>query len=445
MGIGCCLLLLVILGLFGCGGGADSVSGEARALKSVGWYYQNIAPDYFNNGTTCYLSVFLYLDDAVSAADVDSFVISAPNGGGWNIPASGRQTSTNSSGTTYFPLLLRYEDSPSFPLAGVWTMSVKLKDGSTSSMQKTFHDPGSSADATYQYLYASEDWAPSANQSQYVPVLKRFPATGYSFQYSSAGGGKITTTGFSAVRAAFLVTEPKIYNLFCWLYDANQTYLGYTIRAYSSVDHSDSGLITGDGEISIVSAVTNSGNSVDLSQVKYARVVLVDGAQFAPKSCSTYDNQSVSSLIPVVIGGNEVSTTPPAPLIPPVTPVTPVTVATFSYQSQLAIYTISMPKIVNYAEIVPITFTVNNISNVDLDIDATPVRVYSNNVQLYFSANPISSGIVSIKPGETKTIVTSWSNKDDNGNNIQAGNYFLVGSCLGTREETDLDVNFTVQ
>jgi uncharacterized protein YcgI (DUF1989 family) len=134
-------------------------------------------------------------------------------------------------------------------------------------------------------------------------MLKRFPAVGYSVHYSSADEGKITTTGFSAVQTAYLVAEPKIYNLFCWLYDENKTYLGNTTSAYSVTDHSRSGLITNDGEISIVSAATiatNTGGSIDLSRAKYIRVVVVDGAQFAPQSYSNFDNRSISAVIPVI-------------------------------------------------------------------------------------------------------------------------------------------------
>lgn len=441
-GIGFCLLFLASVGLYGCGGsGGYGAFADANALKSVGWYYENIAPDFFNNGSTCYLTLNLYLTDSVSAADIDSFIIREPNGGEWNIPASGRQA-VSSSGTTYFPLRLKFEPSPAFPLAGVWTMTAKLKDGRASSIEKTLHDPGNSAEAIYRYLYSSEDWAPSTNQSQYVPALKRFPAVGYLLQYSSADGGKITTTGFSTVRAAYLVAEPKAYNMYCWLYDENKSYLGYTISAYSGTDHSGSSLIAHDGELTIDPAATtaaSSGGSIDLSRVKYVRVVEVDGAQFAPQSYSYFDNLSVSSLISVINGGVVGSTNPQVPEVPQA----PVDMD--SFQSQLAKYTMSMPKIVKYGDVVPITLTVVNTGNLDININALPIWVHFNNVKIFFSTNVISSGIVSIKPGETRTLMTSWSNKDDVGNIVQPGNYSLVVSCMSERESTDLLIYFTIQ
>ncbi len=457
------LLLFAIVGMNGCGGGGGASSVDPKALKSVGWYYDNMPPDFFNNGTSCYLNVILYLSESFTAADVDSFTIDAPNGGRWSIQTSGRQPRISSSGVTYFPLLLRFDVPEAFPLAGTWTMTVRLKDGRTSSIENTFHDPGSSASATYKYLYTPEDWSPTGDQSQYVAALKRFPSAGYSFRYSSANGGEITSAGYSSVQTAFMAAEPKAFNWNCWLYDENRTYLGYTIRTYSGTDHSRSTLVAQDGELVITAAATSTPSgegSVDLSKVKYVRVVVVDGAQFVPQYYSAFDQRSVSALIPVAAevvqssGGNGsglavVAPPPPPPPVPATEPpplsVPSGGVSTDSYQSYIARYSISVPSNVRQGDSVQVTFTVENISGSDINIGALPILVRRNGTQFYRSNNVIPSGPVNIKPGETKTMTATWNNRDQDGNLVPPATYELVGSCMGQTEMTDLLVNITVQ
>jgi hypothetical protein len=267
----------------------------------MGWYFDNAALDYYNNGSTCSLRIALYYSESIARDDIDSFSVTAPIGCQWTVVSSSSQLGTSSTGKPYIAKTLTYSMNPqAFPLAGIWTAEIKLKDGKTSSFQRTLHEPGSTDDATHTYLYTKEDWTPSTVPSQYIAALGRFPSQGYTIQYSADYGGSITTTGFSAVRANFLAAEPRAYNMYCWLYDVNKTYLGYTNPEYSMIDHSSTNLITADGEISIVSvATTSSTGNVDLSKVKYIRFVITDGAQYVPSSYSGMDYQSISSLVVV--------------------------------------------------------------------------------------------------------------------------------------------------
>lgn len=295
-------MVLAVLVLNGCGGGEDSAPADPKALKSVGWYYQNLPPDFFNDGVNCLLSISIYLADTVSFADVHSFEVRAPNGIWWDLPAAERRSYVGNSGSTVVPLLLSVTDTPqAFPLAGVWTVTVRLKNGTASTLQSTFHDPGTKTPATYPYLYTPEDWSPGSNMYQYVAALRRFPSTGYTLRYDAANG-RITSTGFAATYTAYQAAEPKAYNMFCWLFDQDLNYLGFTTPAYSITDHSSLELIAQDGELSILPGSTvavNDGGRVDLATVKYARIVVRDGAQFAPESYASFDNQSVSTLVPV--------------------------------------------------------------------------------------------------------------------------------------------------
>jgi hypothetical protein len=243
----------------------------------------------------------LYYSESITSDEIDSFSVTAPTGSKWTLASSNSQFGTSSTGKPYIGKTLLYSDNPqAFPLAGIWTAEIKLKDGKTLSFQKTLHEPGSTDDATHQYLYTKEDWAPSTNPSQYIAALNRFPSQGYTVQYSADDGGRITTTGFSAVRSSFLAAEPRAYNMYCWLYDADNTYLGVTNPEYSFFDHSGSNLISADGELSIVPAsTTSSTGNVDLSKVKYIRFLYTDGAQYAPSSYSNGDYRSISSLVTV--------------------------------------------------------------------------------------------------------------------------------------------------
>jgi hypothetical protein len=295
------LLLVAVFCLAGCGGGGDTT--ERPILKRVGWFFIDSAPDYYNNGSTCSVHLSLYYDDTVAPADIDTFTLTAQDGRQWTASTANLRFGTTSSGEPYTQGSFYYSNNPqAFPLAGVWTVRLKLKTGATSAVEVTFHEPAQTVAASHQFLYAKEDWTPVSNQSQYVAALLRFPADGYTVLYAAANGGKITTSGLSAVRASYLAAEPKAYNSYCWLYDGNNTYLGSTIYEYSSSDHSPTSLITSDGELSIVPASTRSADgtaSVDLSQVKYLRFVYTDGAQFAPASYSTIDYRSISALVAV--------------------------------------------------------------------------------------------------------------------------------------------------
>lgn len=293
---------MVLICLGGCGSGGDSVAGASgtSALKSFGWYYENVAPDFWSSGETCVLTVVLYYDPALSQSEIAGFVVQAPGGGGWSVNAPNLQFGTSSSGKPYIIERLSYSSNPAvMPLAGTWTAQLKLTNGQVASLQRSFHEPGSSLDATHPYLYTKEDWWAPSNQ-QYVASLGRFPSSGYSVQFSPANGGAINTVGFGTVRAGYLAAEPAAYNFFCWLYDANHVYLGYTNTAYSTLDHSPTNLVGTDGELAIVPAsVAAASSGFNLSNVKYLRIVYTDGGQFAPTTYSSYDYRSISSLIPV--------------------------------------------------------------------------------------------------------------------------------------------------
>lgn len=300
------LLIVALLGLTGCGGGGSAASpastGTANNLiTSVGWLYENAAPDYSNNGQTCLFNVALYYSESIAATDIDSLIVSAPNGWEWTIPSTNSQFGTSSTGKPYISGQFSFGDNPhAFPLAGTWYFMLRLKNGQISTVQRILHEPGSSTSATHQYLYTGEDWAPSTNSSQYVASLDRFPSQGYTLHYAAGDGGTITTTGLSAAMSSYLAAEPRAYNMVCWLYDANKSYLGYSTTEFSPQDHSRTSLITDDGELLIVPTSTlSSTGQIDLSTVKYLRFVFLDGAQYAPASYSNADYRSLSSLVPV--------------------------------------------------------------------------------------------------------------------------------------------------
>ena len=302
------VIVIFMLVLTGCGGGGSAASSAPdktanSLITNVGWLYDNAAPDYSNSGPTCFLNVELYYIDSIAAADIDSFSVTSPDGWQWTITTSNSLLGTSSNGKPYIGGSLYYGANPyAMPLAGKWVFQLKLKNGQTSSLQYTLHEPGSSADATHQFIYSNEDWTPPTNPSQYINALGRFPAQGFTLQYSAANGGKITTTGLSAVRTSFLTAEPRAYNMVCWLYDYKKDYIGYTISEFTPQDHSRTNLITANGELSIVPASTVSPTGqLDLSAVKYLRLVHFDGAQYEPSSYSNADYRSISSLVAVLV------------------------------------------------------------------------------------------------------------------------------------------------
>lgn len=299
------LFFAVLVALFGCGGSGSTGSASSGSTNSliteVGWLYDNAATDYYNGGPTCVLNVEVIYDESIAADEIDSFVVIAPNGLQWIIPASNSQFGTSSSGKPYIGGRIHNGAGPyTMPLAGDWVFQLILKNGLIPSMQKTFREPGSAIAATHQFLYSKEDGTPTTNLSQYITALSRFPSQGYTLQYSAVNGGTITTTGLSSVRTSFQDAEPRAYNMFCWLYDSGKNYIGYTTPEFSKQDHSRTNLITANGELSIMSASNVSSNGqIDLSTVKYLRFVYVDGAQFEPASYFKADYRSMSSLVAV--------------------------------------------------------------------------------------------------------------------------------------------------
>jgi hypothetical protein len=298
--------LFILCLLVGCGGSGGSkripdTTESNSSITSMEWYFTNFAPDFLENGITCTLTVALYYDESIAKDDIKSIGLTAPDKTYWSFTLSDRKFFTSSTGEPYFMTGLSSNNPHSLPLAGIWTAEIKLKNGNTSSLQKILFEPGSLEAPTHDYIYTQEDWTFSTNPSQYVASLYRFPSQGYTMQYSVDNGGRISTTGFSTVRSSYLADEPRTFNMYCWLYDENNIYLGYSDMEYSLYDHSSTDLITEDGELLITPASTESSTNdkVDLSKVKYIRIVNWDGAQFAPVSYSRIGYESVSSLIPV--------------------------------------------------------------------------------------------------------------------------------------------------
>jgi hypothetical protein len=295
------LIVIVTLFLSGCGGGGG---GETAAVEipglvtAVGWYFENQAPDLSSSGATCGLKMFVYYSPTLTVDEVDTFTLISANGQRWTAKTS-KQFGTDTNNRPYVAGQFFSGPNPAtFPLGGTWTVQLKLKNGNFSTTQKTLHEPGSSALAASLYVYSPEDF-PLPTDASYSAGLRRFPSQGYALTYSPADN-KIFSTGLAAVQSAYLATEPKAYNMYCWLYDADHVYLGYTIRQYSGVDHTASGLIE-NGELSLTStSTTGSNGTIDLSKVKYARFVYLDGAQYAPAFQGSYDWRSVSALVPVL-------------------------------------------------------------------------------------------------------------------------------------------------
>ena len=104
---------IFMLVLTGCGGGgpaASSVSSETAnsLITSVGWIYDNVAPDYSNSGQTCFLNVKVYYSESIAAADIDSLSVTAPNGWQWTISAPNSHLGTSSSGKPYIGSSIYY-------------------------------------------------------------------------------------------------------------------------------------------------------------------------------------------------------------------------------------------------------------------------------------------------------------------------------------------------
>ncbi|MBJ6725540.1 hypothetical protein [Geomesophilobacter sediminis] len=284
----------------GCGSPDNSSDGlDRRFITSATYLYENVPSDTGSDAVRMYF--IPSYSSTIASTDIDRINISNDGSGAtWNIPATAIDPSAFGTGTVSLPLI-NSANPHAFPVGGTWTVRMRLKNGEVSALWGPFHEPGTLNAATHRYLYAAEDWTPpTANQSDYVPLLGRFPTTGVSFTYSTdtSGTGTITSSGFAAANAAFLAAQPTAYNFYCLLYDANGAYLGVSSLQYKKADHTSTGLLGTDGEISFAAAMTSNA-SLDLSTVKLLRIVYLDGAQFQAINPGAYQMVSYSNLVQV--------------------------------------------------------------------------------------------------------------------------------------------------
>ncbi|UFS70180.1 hypothetical protein LPW11_20185 [Geomonas sp. RF6] len=294
------LLFVVLCALAGCGGGgggASSSSSSSGVITGVAWSFENESPDLSGNVATCYLNVQVKCSPSIAASDIANWAVTAPTGWGWRISGANSAKGITSNGTPYIAAGMWYgADINAFPLAGNWKVTIVLANGEVSSYDFVMQEPGSTANATHDFLYTPEDSTPFF-PAQYIAALKRFPAEGCTFNFT---GNSVVSSGFASAAASYLAAEPRAYNLYLWLYDGNFSYVGYSQPVYSLTDHSASALMTPDGEISLTPAsVTTSTGAVDLSQVRYVRVIAVDGGQFPLSGALLFHYRSISAPVPV--------------------------------------------------------------------------------------------------------------------------------------------------
>lgn len=122
--------------------------------------------------------------------------------------------------------------------------------------------------------------------------------------------------------------------------------------------------------------------------------------------------------------------------------------ATSSHQFDTLQYTLISRGIVKQGEVVPITLTVKNNGNGLFEtFTGSPeanVQVFKDNTEIwnpYFGlAFPAVVHPLSIAVGETKKYEFGWSQKDNAGNQVSAGNYTIKASFIGNTEQVVISI-----
>jgi hypothetical protein len=281
------LLLTVVLLIFA---GCPDPNSQSITISGVGWYIDNIDPSYWTSSPPTAHAFFrfdiAYSGSSISAGDVNSIRVTAPDAVYWEPPLSSCTFDTQNK-RIYLPALFESSNIDSLPI-GIFTFLVTLANGTTATRTLLVPAPNSTTTGTYTRVY-TEDIAPPATST---PLVTRATLGAHS-----NAAGTLTIN--------FTVTDSKVYNGYVWLYDAANTYIGYTTTRFRDSANGNvltklngGGAYNTNGTNNIIT-LTNSDityqSGKSFADINKFIVVLTDGLQYTPGSYSGADCRSISA------------------------------------------------------------------------------------------------------------------------------------------------------
>lgn len=285
------LFLAIVFAFAGC---SSDTSGPAKnvSITNLEWIANNIALDYWttppSDGSTAFYSFYINYEGNIGASDVSSATVAFPGTDFSWIIASSSDTRRINAASEYIGGGYFYDsDTPHVLPIGQAKATIRLANGTSSSLERTIAAPGSSSVGTYTTTH-DEDYVGTPPATS-APLLLRATASSPSKDADS-------------VSILFSVADDIAHNGVLWFFDADDNYVGVTPLFR---DPSGEALQT-----AYISSFNTDGtaNSVDIdagdieylsgyafADIASCRVVLFDGAQYEPKDTFSFDSRSVSS------------------------------------------------------------------------------------------------------------------------------------------------------
>ena len=267
-------LLLVLTAALVAGSGCDSPKTAHAAF--VGWYVNSIDPtnNTVASDVTCNYYLSLRWDGDAGLSDIEYARVYLPDHNHyWSFKLDEEHFEAEKKRVSgYF---MFNENHNAVPI-GDMQAAIKVKNGDVSTLDRTMTSPASTSTMGYAYAYSENG---SALDSTYVPALKRPIVTAHSIDYQAL-----------QLSLTFTVNDSRVYDGYLWLYDAADTYIGYSSYFRGSISGAVSSTINGgaafntDGS-SNVTVMDNSDISFlaghDFTNVTKALLVVTDGTQYA--------------------------------------------------------------------------------------------------------------------------------------------------------------------
>ena len=288
------LALMILIGLFS---GCEGTPPPEVTITNIGWYFLNMDEEYeqliwgYNNNGALYFDFSIYYEGdeldstklAAASALMDDIQFNVPVERDVYFPIDEEDNRYRIDGYYYW----RDDELDELPL-GPWEFELELSDGSIQSFSKTFNLPGSTDVVSGAYIM-NEDSTVSAGN--YYSMVKRAAIQAVSYDDSN-----------DELTVDFIINDDSARSGYVRLFDENGDFIGSSSLFIDSSNEASSGL---NSDIFYTEGTPNSFSVsmdeftdvvLDMSQVYYAVVVILDGKQYQTlTSGGAYDCRSYSA------------------------------------------------------------------------------------------------------------------------------------------------------
>ena len=271
------------------------------AIKSIGWYLDNIDTSFFSSpesGSASIMFLVYFETSDLTASDIASVRIKPP-GADWewvyDNPADiAKHYDTENYCFVPWNYSTAYADNGSVLPIGRYNFTVKYSNGAVVESSLLVPAPGSKETGSTSFVY-TEDYT-SNPSADYAPLLRRASIIPAVYDRSA-----------SDLTIKFSVKDDKIANCGVWFYDTSLSRIGRTgwyrdfeTGEFSSWLNSGSELHIDGTENTIVFPVSdiqfNAGK--EMNDVHSFHIVLTDGRQYASDSNpNAHDSKSISKKL----------------------------------------------------------------------------------------------------------------------------------------------------